>query len=57
MVAVGIALMYLGYGLGLWGYVGVKGYNLKASEIWSPTAYYKGQWPPPTNIPTDQIEP
>ena len=46
MVAIGMGLAWLSYSLGLWGYSLIKGYNLGAKQIVSPTAFYSGKWPP-----------
>jgi hypothetical protein len=48
VIVIGILLAYGGYTLGFWGYSLVKGYDVSFKEIISPTAYYKGAWPPPT---------
>jgi hypothetical protein len=41
MAAIGIATIYVGYSLGLWGYCLIKGYNVGLKELFMPT------WPPP----------
>jgi hypothetical protein len=46
MLVIGFGLGWIGYGLAFWGYSLVKGYNLSFSDIFSPTSYYKGTWPP-----------
>jgi hypothetical protein len=47
MVAIGMGLAFVSYSLGLWGYSLVRGYNLSAKQIISPTGPYTGKWPPP----------
>lgn len=46
MIAIGVALAWAAFGLGVWGVVLIKGWNLGAPDIWSPTGYYHGKWPP-----------
>ena len=46
MIAVGMFLLFTGYGLGYWGYSMIRGYNLGFKQLFSPTGYYKGAWPP-----------
>jgi hypothetical protein len=46
MIAIGVFLAWASYGLGVWGVALVKGWNLGARQIWSPTGYYTGKWPP-----------
>lgn len=57
MIVLGIGLVWAGYTVGFYGYCLVKGYNVKFSQLVSPTGYYKGNWPPPVNIPGDTIFP
>lgn len=47
MIAIGVFLAWAAYGLGLWGVALVRGWNLGFRDIWSPTAWYSGKWPPP----------
>lgn len=47
MIAIGVILLWMSYGLGLWGVSLLKGWNLGFKQIWSPTAFYSGKWPPP----------
>ena len=47
MIAIGFGLAWVSYSLGLWGYSLIKGYNLGAKQIVSPTGFYSGKWPPP----------
>ena len=42
-----MGLVWLGYGLGLYGYSLIKGYDLSAGQVFSPVSYYRGKWPPP----------
>ena len=46
MIALAFGLLWVGYGIGLTGFVWVRGYNLSGSQIFSPTGYYTGDWPP-----------
>ena len=46
MIAIGFGLAWVSYSLGLWGYSLIKGYNLGAKQIVSPTGFYSGKWPP-----------
>lgn len=52
-----MGLVWIGYGAGLWGYMLVRGYDVPASAIWSPVAWYKGAWPPPLISDPDVIFP
>lgn len=56
MGAVGIALVFTGYGIMVTGYIWLKGYDVPLAQIWSPFGYYKGAWPPPAT-PADQLIP
>lgn len=42
-----MGMLWVGYGTGLWGYCLIRGYDIPASSIWSPKAWYTGKWPPP----------
>jgi hypothetical protein len=46
MIAVGMFLLFAAYGLGFWGFSLLEGYNLGFKQLFSPTAYYTGKWPP-----------
>lgn len=46
MIGIGVFLVWAAYGLGVWGVSLVKGWNLGFRDIWSPTGYYTGKWPP-----------
>lgn len=46
MIAIGVLLAWAAYGLGVWGVSLVRGWNLGVRQIWSPTGYYTGAWPP-----------
>ena len=48
MPVLGILLAFAGYGLMVQGYVWVRRYAITPAQIWSPTGYYTGQWPPET---------
>ncbi len=48
MIAIGVFLAWAAFGLGVWGVALIKGWNLGAADIWSPTGYYRGKWPPAT---------
>ena len=42
MVAIGIALLWASYGLGLQGYALVRGYDMTPGSFWNPV--HPGQW-------------
>jgi len=46
MVWLGFAVIWMGYGTGLYGYSLIRGYNLSAKEVFSPVGWYQGKWPP-----------
>lgn len=46
MIAIGVFLIWAAFGLGVWGVALVRGWNLGFADIWSPTHYYAGSWPP-----------
>jgi len=46
MVWIGMALVWGGYSVGLYGWSLVRGYNLTLAQMVSPTKWYSGQWPP-----------
>lgn len=54
MGAVGIGLVFIGYGVAFTGYILLKGYDIPLAQIWNPLHYYQGTWPPPA-IPADQF--
>ena len=56
MIAAGMALVWIGYGFGVWGWSLMKGYDLGPGDIWSPVRFYQGHWPPPP-APPDKIIP
>ena len=56
MGAVALVVVFAGYGIAFTGYVWLKGYDLSVAEIWSPTGFYRGTWPPP-RIPPGQLFP
>jgi hypothetical protein len=56
MVAVGMALVWAGYSVGLWGWCLIRDYNLTFGQLVSPTHPYSGTWPP-APIPSSQIWP
>lgn len=47
MIAIGVFLAWAAFGLGVWGVSLIRGWNLGAADIWSPTRWYSGPWPPP----------
>jgi hypothetical protein len=57
MLVAGMALMWIGYGIGMTGWSLANGYPLKLAEIWSPVGYYTGEWPPNGKIPPEQVFP
>ena len=46
MTAVGFGMAWLGYAVGMYGYVLVKGYNVTFGQLVHPKNYYQGTWPP-----------
>jgi len=50
-VWIGMALVWGGYSVGLWGWSLVRGYNLSAKDLISPTGWYSGKWPPEAASP------
>lgn len=56
MIAIGFALGWVGYSLSFWGYSLVRGYNLSFTDIFSPSKFYSGTWPP-TIAPNTTIFP
>lgn len=46
MIAIPLLLLWVGYATGFWGLSLIKGWNLSAKQIFSPTGYYTGKWPP-----------
>lgn len=46
MIAVGMFLLFMSYGMCYWGYTLLRGYNLGFKQLFSPTSYYTGKWPP-----------
>jgi hypothetical protein len=46
MLVLGFGVAWFGYGLVVYGHALVKGYNLSFGEVFSPTSFYKGTWPP-----------
>ena len=46
MVWLGFAVIWMGYGTGLYGYSLIRGYNLSAKQVFSPAGWYAGKWPP-----------
>jgi hypothetical protein len=47
MIGIAMVIAWLGYSADFWGYSLIKGWNLSFKDLMSPTAYYKGTWPPP----------
>lgn len=41
MAAIGFALLWVGYSIGLYGWILVKGYDINSKDLFSRT-----QWPP-----------
>lgn len=61
MPAIGMALLWGGYTLGMWGYCSLMGYKITLRELVKPGAY-SGKWPPETypaaaQQPTPQVPP
>jgi hypothetical protein len=57
MPAIGIGITWFGYSVALWGYCLLRGYDVKFTDLVNPLHPWAGKWPPPTNIPADQILP
>jgi hypothetical protein len=45
--AFGMGIVWFGYSLASWGYILVKGYNVKFTDWINPLHPYSGKWPPP----------
>jgi hypothetical protein len=56
MVAVGMLLTWLGYGLGLEGWCLWRDYDVTLGQLMSPLHPYAGPWPPPP-VPSGQTWP
>jgi hypothetical protein len=56
MVAVGMLLIWGGYGTGLWGWCLIRDYDLTFGQLLSPAHPYSGPWPP-AKIGSDVIWP
>jgi hypothetical protein len=56
MVAVAFLLIWVGYGLGDFGWALFKDYDVTLGQLMSPLHPYAGPWPPPP-IPASQIWP
>lgn len=46
MPAIGMALLWGGYTLGMWGYCQLQGYQISIAQLVIPSRY-TGSWPPP----------
>lgn len=57
MPALGMGLGWGAYALMSWGYILLRGYNVKFSDWVNPFHYYSGDWPPPTDIPPSSVLP
>ena len=51
MVALGMGIAVVGYGVGMWGYFLVRGYDISWREWWLPTWPRAGSVHPGTNPP------
>lgn len=47
MMALGVGVLWFGYGIASWGYLLVKGYDVTLGAWLSPLHPYSGSWPPP----------
>jgi hypothetical protein len=47
VAAFGMGLGWFGYALAGWGYILIKGYDVKFTDWINPLHQYKGGWPPP----------
>ena len=47
MAAFGFGIVWFGYSLTSWGYMLIKGYNVKFTDWLNPLHPYTGSWPPP----------
>ena len=53
MPALGMGIVWFGYSLAGWGYILIKGYNVKFTDWINPLHTYSGGWPPaPIDDPT-----
>lgn len=57
MLPLGMALVWAGYGVGTWGYVLVKGYNITLREWFSPLHPWQGPLSKAGMVPQGQIFP
>lgn len=57
MLPFGMILAWAGYGLGSWGYILVKGYNITLREWFSPLHPYTGDLASAGTVPQGQIFP
>lgn len=57
MLPLGMILGFAGYGLGTWGYILVKGYNITLREWFSPFHPYTGDLPEAGMVPQGSIFP
>jgi hypothetical protein len=47
VAAFGFGIVWFGYSLTSWGYMLIKGYNVKFTDWLNPLHPYTGAWPPP----------
>ena len=58
MPALGMGIVWFGYSLAGWGYILIKGYNVKFTDWINPLHPYSGGWPPqPIDDPTQLLPP
>ena len=51
MVWVGFGILWIGYGAGIYGWSLLRGYDLSFKDVFSPTGWYSGPWPPQAASP------
>ena len=56
MAAIGIALIWGGYAVSLWGFCLVRGINVTFGQLVNPVHVYSGAWTP-GSIPATQVLP
>ena len=57
MLPIGMVLTFVGYGIGSWGYVLVKGYNISLRQWFSPLHPWQGPLDKAGMVPQGQIFP
>ena len=55
MPALGMGIVWFGYSLASWGYILIKGYNIKFTDWINPLHPYSGGWNPPPKIDNSNV--